>query len=116
VKAAKTIIAWTAKYRTDYPNAGQVKVGPFVKEGDVDWIKPYASFGGAAYADRLQLSKEMTLAMLFVDFHTLVVRDGIDPQVAHQAFWRSTSMLRRYRQIPSAPATGITTNKTLPSE
>lgn len=24
--------------------------------------------------------------MLFVDFHTIVVRDGIDPSVAHEAF------------------------------
>ena len=26
------------------------------------------------------------LAMLFLNFHTLVVRDGIDPAVAHRAF------------------------------
>ncbi|MEH3117107.1 MAG: hypothetical protein PGN25_05720 [Methylorubrum populi] len=26
------------------------------------------------------------LAMLFIDFNTLVVRDGIDPKEAHRAF------------------------------
>jgi len=26
------------------------------------------------------------LTMMLLDFHTMVVRDGIDPQVAHRAF------------------------------
>ena len=32
------------------------------------------------------MSGHKSIAKLFIDFHTVVVRDKIDPQAAHQAF------------------------------
>ena len=32
------------------------------------------------------LTPEQRVTMMFITFHSLVVRDGIDPQVAHKAF------------------------------
>jgi len=42
--------------------------------------------------------------MLFVDFHTLVVRDGIDPVAAHAEF----SKIDGYREIISPDIDGAT--------
>jgi hypothetical protein len=40
--------------------------------------------------------------MVFIHFHTLVVRDGIDPQVAHKAFLA----IDEYRQRMSGEIDG----------
>ncbi len=33
--------------------------------------------------------------MMFIDFHTLIVRDGIDPQAAHREFLKIDEYRRR---------------------
>ncbi|UXN74485.1 hypothetical protein N8D56_04915 [Devosia sp. A8/3-2] len=102
MKAREAIIAWTSVHREGHPTAGQVKVGPFVKEGDVDWIKPYASFAGAACRDRRDLRGDKGALMVFVDFHTLVVREGIAPEVAHGEFLK----IDEYRELISPDIPG----------
>jgi hypothetical protein len=89
VKAAEALIAWTpAKdWYADRPTSGQVKVGPLLRrESEPDWTAPYAMSGGAAYTVRRDMPEWQQIAMVFIEFHTLVVRDGIDPKVAHEAF------------------------------
>ena len=52
-----------------------------------DWIKPtYSRTGGAAFVAVRKMTGLKSELRLFVEFQTLVVRDGIDPQEAHKAF------------------------------
>lgn len=83
MKACEAVIAWTPSWMDDHPTRGMVKVGPKPIRG---WADPYRFTGGAIDFDRSQLRGMESIAMLFIDFHTLVVRDGIDPQTAHEAF------------------------------
>ncbi|WP_369723677.1 hypothetical protein AB8Z38_06795 [Bradyrhizobium sp. LLZ17] len=85
MKAYNTVIVWT-------PNSEHV---PAELRGHVsvrslqscrDWTKPaFARTCGAVEVSRRNHSAD-NLAKIFVDFHTLIVRDGIDPQAAHRAF------------------------------
>lgn len=86
MKAREALIAWTPANSRNDPTAGQVKVGSLVGKGEIDWTKPYQSTGGAAFVDRRKMNGDRSILMVFVDFQTLVVRDGIDPQIAHSAF------------------------------
>ena len=86
MNAHEALIAWTPAHRNDDPTAGTVKVGPLMSDDMSDWTDSYAYTGGAAYQNRRDLRGDASLKMLFVDFHTLVVRDGIEPQKAHEAF------------------------------
>jgi len=63
-----------------------MRVGALIQDGEADWTAPFAFTGGAAYVRRRKAPEWQGIAMLFIDFHTAVVRDGIDPQVAHTAF------------------------------
>lgn len=86
MKANEALIAWTPTFFEDSPTVGQVKVGPLLQEGDPDWTRPYQFTGGASLVDRRSLRGDASTKMLFVDFNTLVVRDGISPRAAHEAF------------------------------
>lgn len=91
MRATEAMIAYTPAYYNDGPKAatrGQVKIGPLLNtaRGDNDWSRPYAFTIGAAELARRKYLTHQSLAQVFIDFHTIVVRDGIDPQVAHQAF------------------------------
>ncbi len=85
MKAHEALIAWTpANLHT--PTSGQVKVGPLLNEGEYDWTWPYSFSGGAALTRVRKLRGGESIAQLFIDFHTLVVRDGIAPEEAHKEF------------------------------
>lgn len=86
MKAAEALIAWTPARETDQPTCGQVKVGHLLHEGEVDWTDPYTSTGGAAHVDRRSYTGWKSIALVFIDFNTLVVGDGLDPKVVHEAF------------------------------
>lgn len=86
MRACEAMIAWTPAFRTEDPMAGKVKIGYLLSAGEPDWTAPYAYTGGAAHMDRRALRGDASIKMLFVDFHTLVVRDGISLEVAHDAF------------------------------
>ncbi len=50
------------------------------------WSTAYALTGGACHSTYHSMPEWQRIAMLFIEFHTLVVRDKIDPQAAHEAF------------------------------
>ena len=86
MKQSDAIIAWTparwAELRPD--TAGQVAVLPAPDaEGAA---KRFMMRGGAGSSALQALTGEARIARLFIDFNTIVVRDEIDPQVAHRAF------------------------------
>lgn len=86
MKQTEAIIAWTpvrwAELRPE--TAGQVVV---VATPDADGVaKRFAMRAGASSSALAALAEEARIARLFIDFQTLVVRDGIDPQAAHRAF------------------------------
>ena len=86
MKQTEAIIAWTplrwAELKPE--TAGQVVVLPAPDVAEV--AKRYMMRAGASSSALAALSDEARIARLFIDFQTLVVRDGIDPQVAHRAF------------------------------
>ena len=86
MKLKEVMIAWTAdlSYTADDPMRGQVKVGPWPDKHR--WSDAYDNTEGMCDLDWHQMSDEGRLLALFVLFHALVVRDGINPQVAHEAF------------------------------
>jgi hypothetical protein len=82
MKASDALIAWTP---ADSPSGtrAQVKIGPIAQS---DWAAAYARHSGAALAYRRPLKGSQTIVNVLIDFHAIVVRDGIDPKVAHEAF------------------------------
>ena len=51
-----------------------------------DWTYRYVCVGGASVPGREELRGDALKLALFLEFHELVVRDGVDPQRAHEAF------------------------------
>jgi len=92
MKYREALIAWT-------PNTGQIRVGPLLREGDPDWTAhpiKYVSKGGAAFTV-LRRCENATLRdlMLFIEFHTIVVRDRIPVDAAHREFLKIDEYRRR---------------------
>lgn len=89
MKASEALIAWTPD-RAAYSakgTRGQIRVERLGETpGSGRWTKPYAFTGGAAFVARRKLTGMDAVALVFIDFNTIVVRDGIDPQVAHTTF------------------------------
>ncbi|SDR63363.1 hypothetical protein SAMN05519103_08533 [Rhizobiales bacterium GAS113] len=63
---------------------GKIKVGPWPDK--TGWSKGFSQTVGACFMKVHRMPKWQQVAQLFLDFHTAVVRDGIDPQAAHEAF------------------------------
>ena len=83
MKLAEIMYAWTPA-TWESPTAGQVRVG--VHPDRVGWTRPFASCLGACDLSFVEASDSERIIQMFVAFHAMVVRDGIDPQVAHTAF------------------------------
>ncbi|WP_336487557.1 hypothetical protein [Methylobacterium nigriterrae] len=86
MKQLEAIIAWTpARWADLRPDtAGQVAILPHPDpEGHA---RRFMMSAGASSSALHALPEEQRIARLFIDFNTLVVRDGIDPQAAHRAF------------------------------
>lgn len=86
------MVAWNPDYGdgcriplagNDLP-VGAVQVGPWPDE--TGWSDAYDYTDGCCELDRLKQPRETQLALVFITFHTLVVRDGIGPQAAHREF------------------------------
>ncbi|MGN6063829.1 hypothetical protein [Brevundimonas diminuta] len=103
MRAIEALIAWTPNRYPflDEATCGQVRVGPLLGEHESDWTKPYAKTGGACFSERHEMNEWQLIAMTFIDFHTLVVRDGISPQDAHEAFLAIDEY--RQRMSPDIP-------------
>ena len=98
MKQTEAIIAWTpARWAELRPEtAGQVAVLPAPDASGA--AKRFMMRAGASSSALSGLSEEARIARLFIDFQTLVVRDGIDPQAAHRAFLAIDEY--RYRIAP----------------
>jgi hypothetical protein len=86
MKASEALIAWTPSQFKDSPTRGRVQIGTLLRASDPDWTGPFVYTGGAAEVGRRDLIGDRSALKTFIDFATMVVRDGIDPQVAHVAF------------------------------
>jgi len=88
MRAAEALIAWTPNkdYEADSPTRGQIKVGPLLHHGMADWTLPYRCTGGAAYAHRRSIDGWRQIAMIFIEFNSLVLMHDMDPKVVHEAF------------------------------
>jgi hypothetical protein len=86
MKQRDAIIAWTpARWAELRPEtAGQVAVLPLSEVAGA--AKRYMMRAGASSSALQAMSEEARIARLFIDFQTLVVRDGLDPQAVHRAF------------------------------
>lgn len=98
MKQVDAIIAWTpVRWAELQPEtAGQVVVLAYPDTNGT--AKRYMMTAGAVFSGLRALTEDARIARLFIDFQTLVVRDGIDPQVAHEAFLRIDEY--RYRIAP----------------
>ncbi|MBE7200373.1 MAG: hypothetical protein INR70_21565 [Parafilimonas terrae] len=98
MKQIEAIIAWTPVRWADLKpeTAGQVIVVP--APDTAGEAKRYMMRAGASSSALATLSEEARIARLFIDFQTLVVRDGIDPQAVHRAFLTIDEY--RYRIAP----------------
>ncbi len=84
MKLAEIMYAWTPATWESSPTAGRVRVG--VHPDRVGWTRPFASCLGACDLSFAEASDSERIIQMFVAFHAMVVRDGLDPQVVHTAF------------------------------
>jgi hypothetical protein len=87
MKYRNCMIAWTPTAyvaKEDEATKGQVKVGPH--PDTTGWSDAYSHTTGSCYFGRKKAPRWERLSWVMSDFHTMVVRDGIDAQVAHKAF------------------------------
>lgn len=76
MRFTKAMIAWDV--------AGEVQVVPWPdKVGLADHLRNTV---GACFSATHDLTPDQLVAQVFIDFNTLVVRDGIDPRKAHAEF------------------------------
>lgn len=85
------VIGWDAA-------AGDVRAGTL--RDSLDWPRGMTTCG-AVFAGWRGATAQRRLVHLFVDFHTMTVRDGIDPARAHAALLT----IREYRRAiaPDVP-------------
>ena len=80
---------------------GMVKVGPH--PDTTGWSEPYSHSAGSCYLALKNDPEIVQVAQLFIDFHTMIVRDGIDPRAAHREFLKIDEYRERIsRDIPGA--------------
>ncbi len=77
-----TIDNWMVAHTPREPDA--VEVGPWPDK--TGWSDPYPFTWGCCELARHKWPEDRKVMMMFIDFHTLIVRDGIDPQAAHREF------------------------------
>ena len=83
------------------PDSGEVEVGPWPDY--TRWSRSYSMTSGCCHMNRHEMTSEGKAMRLFLDFHALVVRSGINPQDAHREFLKIDEYRRRIdRDIPGA--------------
>ncbi len=85
-----TIDNYMVAYKPGEPE--NVRVGSWPDR--TGWSRGLSSWGCCYLAYR-KLTLDQKVAQLFSDFHTMVVRDGIDPQAAHREFLKVDEYRRR---------------------
>lgn len=87
------MVAWNPAEGHARGPSGSVLVGPWPDR--TRWSDRYLFTTGCCEIPRHQFTIDQKIAQLFIDFHTLVVRDGVDPQVAHREFLKIEEYRRR---------------------
>jgi hypothetical protein len=78
------MIAWTPRdFDIDGYEPGSMRVGPWPDRDG--WSDAYAFTSGACYTHWREVSEGWLVSLLFGVFIDAVVRDGIPPEVAHEA-------------------------------
>jgi hypothetical protein len=72
---------------------GSIEVGPWPDTTGIS--RRYTHKHGCCFLERHGMSKAARIGLMFIDFHTCVARDGIDPQKAHEAFLNIAEYRRR---------------------
>lgn len=85
------IDGWMVAWKPHHP--GTIAVGPWPDSDG--WSRPYRYTAGCCFSEYRDLPMIAQVAQLFTCFHTLVVRDGIDPQAAHGEFLKIGEYRRR---------------------
>jgi hypothetical protein len=62
---------------------------------EVYWSHQYAYVTGCCETARHSMRLWKKIALMFIDFHKVVVRDGVDPQAAHREFLKIDEYCRR---------------------
>ena len=88
MKARDALIAWTPVYwKGHHPDlVGKILVAKNDERGVIDWSRGHSHTGGACYSDVNQARGLASSLRLFIDFNTIVTRDGLDPIAVHLAF------------------------------
>jgi hypothetical protein len=99
MKQLKCMVVWTPVSVEHSATRGEVAIVPWPDR--LGERRPYSYSAGACDSELHTMSESDRIAMLFITFNTLVVRDGIDPQAAHHAFLEVDEY--RERIAPNAP-------------
>lgn len=107
MKYADAYIAWSPGkgsgwWRTDTKNPGTVKV--VYRPMQSGWDDGFLFTGGACYKVVQEAKGDDAVARLFIEWHHIVLRDRVDPEVAHQAFLA----IDEYRDALAADIPGST--------
>ncbi len=89
-----TINNWMIAWTPGEPEA--VEIGPWPDRTGWSYHPGHRLFTtGCCELARHEWTEDRNVMMMFIDFHTLIVRDGIDPQAAHREFLKIDEY-RRY--------------------
>ena len=102
MKYNEALIAWN-------PNTDQIQVGPLLQSDDYDWTESpvrYVCTGGAASSHMAKCKDGWRgVAMMLIEFHTIVVGDRVPVEAAHKAFLAIDEYRKRISSdIPGADA------------
>lgn len=99
MKYTELMLAWTPPWKwldessQFFVTKGLVEVGPWPDK--TRWSRIFLNTGGACYRDLHEMNDDELSLRLFIDFNTLVVRDKIDPQQAHNEFLKIDEYRKR---------------------
>jgi hypothetical protein len=79
MKANKALIAWT-------PNTSKIIIVESKDPFPVGWAGDMMYTCGACVASTSSLKGAESIAQLFIDFHTIIVRDNVPISEAHREF------------------------------
>jgi hypothetical protein len=87
------VVAWTPPFwAAQTETGGQVRVGPLKHS---NWKRAFTMTDGAVFTNWRGLPKLERELLMFVIFNQIVIRDGIDPKAAHNAFFE----IDEYRRL-----------------
>lgn len=93
MKYSQALVAWTPNDkgllspRHVASTLGKVKVVNLETLSErFGWADDYLYSAGACYAHVSQGTTDQNVAQVFIDFHHMVLRDKMDPEIVHRAF------------------------------